>query len=99
MNMAELCRQYTDLSTRKIGRLECMRTVFPFLADLAHGQLKVYVPAKVAGKLVIIAQERPHTIYMSKRDGCRARGSGSGRMVRSLICTPMRSTMARKSLA
>ncbi|MBE6073750.1 MAG: histidine kinase [Selenomonas ruminantium] len=68
MNMAELCRQYTDLSTREIGRLECMRTVFPFLADLAHGQLKVYVPAKVPGKLVIIAQERPHTIYMSKRD-------------------------------
>ena len=68
MDMAELCRQQTNLTVKQIGLLERMQIVFPFLADLVHGQLKVYVPARKTGSLVIIAQERPRTIYMSKRE-------------------------------
>ena len=68
MDMAELCRQQTNLTVKQIGLLERMKIVFPFLADLVHGQLKVYVPSTKMGSFVIIAQERPRTIYMSKRE-------------------------------
>lgn len=68
MDMAELCRQQTNLTVKQIGLLERMKIVFPFLADLVHGQLTVYVPAAKTGSFVIIAQERPRTIYMSKRE-------------------------------
>lgn len=67
MELAELCRQQTNLTVKQIGLLERIQVVFPFLADLVHGQLKAYVAAKKAGHFVIIAQERPRTIYMSKR--------------------------------
>ena len=34
MDMAELCRQQTNLTVKQIGLLERMKIVFPFLADL-----------------------------------------------------------------
>ena len=67
MTISALCREYTDLTVKQIGLLERMSVVFPFLADLAHGQLKAYVPAKAKGRLLILAQERPHTVYMNTR--------------------------------
>lgn len=66
-NRIELYHRHTDLTVTQISLLERMRVVFPFLADLAHGQLKVYVPAREKGRLLIIAQERPHTVYMSRQ--------------------------------
>lgn len=63
-NMAELCRKYTALSEKEIAILENIRVVFPFLADLVHGQLKVYARAQGEAQFVIIAQAQPHTVYM-----------------------------------
>ena len=67
MTISALCREYTDLTVKQIGLLERMSVVFPFLADLAHGQLKAYVLAKAKGRLLILAQERPHTVYMNTK--------------------------------
>ena len=67
MTISARCRMNTNLTERQIGILERMSAVFPFLADLAHGQLKVYVPAKEKSRLLILAQERPHTVYMTTR--------------------------------
>lgn len=63
-NMAELCRRYTALTEKEIAILERIGAVFPFLADLVHGQLKAYVQAKDGQHFVIVAQEAPHTVYM-----------------------------------
>lgn len=72
MTIAEICRQKTELSTRQIGLLERMQAVFPFVADLVHGKLKVYVPASRPGKFAVIAQEWPRTIYMTKHESDEA---------------------------
>ena len=88
MDIAEFCRQKTGLATRQISLLERMQTVFPFLADLVHGQLKVYVPSGVPGKLAVIAQERPRTIYMTKHE------SDCGRLIPALEEPLVRETMA-----
>lgn len=65
MTIAELCREHTELTATQIGLLDRMSVVFPFVADLVHGQLKVYVCAREERKLIIIAQSRPHTVYMT----------------------------------
>lgn len=65
MKIAELCRKYTELNMTQIAILDRMSVVFPFVADLAHGQLKVYVRTKEIRKLMIVAQNRPHTVYMT----------------------------------
>ena len=42
-DITRLCRAQTRLTMLQISLLARMAIVFPFLADLAHGELKVYV--------------------------------------------------------
>ena len=62
----------------QISLLSRMAIVFPFLADLAHGELKVYVRTKDPEFFLIVAQQRPHTVYLPGKD------SAAGRRVRSI---------------
>ena len=66
------------LSVMQISLLMRMSVVFPFVADLAHGELKVYVRARQQDSFLLIAQERPHTIYMPGKP------EGVGRIVRCI---------------
>ena len=68
MTIAELCREQTLLNARQIGIWERIKIVFPFLADLVHGRLSAYIPAKKSGYLLIAAEVRPHTVYMIKQE-------------------------------
>lgn len=68
MTIAELCREQTLLNARQIGIWERIKIVFPFLADLVHGRLSAYIPAKKSGYLLIAAEVRPHTVYMLKQE-------------------------------
>ena len=68
MTIAELCREQTLLNARQIGIWERIKVVFPFLADLVHGRLSAYIPAKKSGYLLIAAEVRPHTVYMIKQE-------------------------------
>ena len=63
-SITRLCREKTNLTMFQISLLSRMSIVFPFLADLAHGELKVYVRAKTPDSFLIAAQQRPHTVYL-----------------------------------
>ena len=62
-DLASLCREYTSLSEMQISLLVRMHVVFPFVADLAHGQLKLYVKPQEENRLLLAAQVQPHTVY------------------------------------
>lgn len=75
-DITRLCREQTRLTMLQISLLSRMAIVFPFLADLAHGELKVYVRTKDPESFLIVAQQRPHTVYLPGKDsavGCRVR--------------------------
>ena len=67
-DITRLCRAQTRLTMLQISLLARMAIVFPFLADLAHGELKVYVKTKDPESFLIIAQQRPHTVYLPGKD-------------------------------
>lgn len=71
----------TNLTARQMSLLHHIRKVFPFLADLAHGQLKAYVQSRDKMQFFIIAQERPHTVYMP--------GGQEGRKIVPVIEEPL----------
>lgn len=77
-NITRLCREKTNLTMFQISLLSRMAIVFPFLADLAHGELKVYVRTKQMDSFLIAAQQRPHTVYLPGKP------DEAGRVVRCL---------------
>lgn len=77
-DITRLCRAQTWLTMLQISLLARMAIVFPFLADLAHGELKVYVKAKDPEYFLVIAQQRPHTVYLPGKD------SAVGKLVRCI---------------
>ncbi|WP_462394069.1 histidine kinase N-terminal domain-containing protein [Mitsuokella multacida] len=77
-DITRLCRAQTRLTMLQISLLARMAIVFPFLADLAHGELKVYVKAKDPEYFLVIAQQRPHTVYLPGKD------SAVGKLVRCI---------------
>lgn len=77
-DITRLCRAQTWLTMLQISLLARMAIVFPFLADLAHGELKVYVKAKAPEYFLVIAQQRPHTVYLPGKD------SAVGKLVRCI---------------
>lgn len=77
LSFAARCRKETHLSAMQIGLLSRMEAVFPFLADLVHGDLKAYVPAAKEGFFLLAAHIHPHTVYM-------AGAKETGRLVRRI---------------
>lgn len=77
-DITRLCRAQTRLTMLQISLLARMAVVFPFLADLAHGELKVYVRTRDPESFLIVAQQRPHTVYLPGKK------SAVGRLVRCL---------------
>ncbi len=74
-DITRLCREQTRLTMLQISLLSRMAIVFPFLADLAHGELKVYVRTKDPESFLIVAQQRPHTVYLPGKDSAVGRRS------------------------
>ena len=68
MDIASLCREKTRLKPMQIGMLARMGSVFPFLSDLVHGDLKVYVPASEEGFFLLAAHIHPHTVYVPGKE-------------------------------
>ena len=62
-NLAEYCRKYTNLTAMQTELLKRISVCFPFIADLAHAHVNVYVKANREGQLLVVAHEKPHTIF------------------------------------
>lgn len=67
-DLRALAMAHTPLSMREIQLLFNMAAAFPFLSDLAHGELRAYLPAKEEGQLLLAAHHYPHTFYMAEND-------------------------------
>ena len=57
------CRKYTDLTAMQAEVLKRLNTCLPFIADLAHAYLFLYVRSKDASKLLVLKHYRPHTFF------------------------------------
>ncbi len=51
------------LSGKETARLKQIINLLPFLADFANAIVNVYVPSNVDGEYVLLATERPHTLF------------------------------------
>ena len=60
----EYCRKYTNLTAMQVELLKRVSVSFPFAADLAHAQLKLYVQTAAADQFLLLAQEQPHTVFI-----------------------------------
>lgn len=63
--LAAICRRETSLSEMQVSLLVRISAVFPFVADLVHGKLSLYL--RSGRDFVIAAEVMPHTVYMPKK--------------------------------
>ena len=56
-------RQYTDLSAMQIEQLKRMSSFFPFIADLAHAHLLLYIKTRDGDKYLVMKHHKPHTFF------------------------------------
>ncbi len=63
--LAEYCRKYTGLTAMQCELLKRINVCIPFIADLAHAHVSVYATANEKGKLILLAHEKPHTVFYS----------------------------------
>jgi two-component sensor histidine kinase len=66
MSMEKLvayCRQHTNLTAMQCEILKRISVCFPFIADLAHAHLSIYVQTRDANRLLVIGHEKPHTTF------------------------------------
>lgn len=80
MLISEICRKYTSLEPRQMVLLDRMSVVFPFIADLIYGQVRLYLPMREQQRtdgaveaFVVAADVRPHTVYMPATDSLTGR--------------------------
>ena len=77
-DFCKLCRTYTTLTAVQQEFLKRLLVIFPFLADLAHARVRLYLQTKDRKAFVIAAQEWPRTIYLPPD------GTAEGRVVRAM---------------
>lgn len=58
-----LCRQHTNLTAMQTEILKRVDVCLPFVADLAHAYLYLYVKTKDANKLLVLKHHRPNTFF------------------------------------
>lgn len=61
--IAAVCRKYTNLTAMQSDMLKRLDACLPFIADLAHAYLYLYVKTKDAAKLLVLKHYRPHTFF------------------------------------
>lgn len=57
------CRKYTNLTAMQSEVLKRLNSCLPFIADLAHAYLYLYVRTKDDSKLLVLKHYRPHTFF------------------------------------
>lgn len=77
-DFCKLCRTYTTLTAVQQEFLKRLLVIFPFLADLAHARVRLYLETRDGKAFVIAAQEWPRTIYLPPD------GTAEGRVVRAM---------------
>ena len=60
-----LCRTQTKLTAMQQELLKRVLVVFPFLADLAHARVRLYLLRRDQKTFVIAAEAWPHTVYLT----------------------------------
>ena len=53
-----------NLTTKQLNILDRLKQILPFVADLAHGHVAIYIQTETVDKLRITATATPHTVYM-----------------------------------
>ena len=61
--LAEACRKFSMLTAMQCELLKHIGVCFPFVSDLTHAHVSVYVKAKQKGHFFVLAHERPHTVF------------------------------------
>lgn len=83
-DIMSLCRQHTSLTAMQQELLKRTLVVFPFLADLAHARVRMYLLRRDKKSFVIAAEAWPHTVYLTPEPPCI--GAVVPAMEEPLIC-------------
>ena len=62
-SIAEYCRKYTRFTAMQRELMRRISVCFPFIADLAHADVSVYVRSTRTGYFLVLAHEKPHTVF------------------------------------
>ena len=62
-SFVENCRKYSTLTAMQGEILKHISICFPFIADLTHAHVSVYVKARQTGYFMVLAHEKPHTVF------------------------------------
>ena len=63
VNITSQCRKITNLTAMQIEHLKRIEISLPFVADLAHAYLYLYVQTKELGRMLVLKHYRPHTFF------------------------------------
>ena len=66
-SLIDICHNMTALSVVQIDILDKLKHTYPFVADIAHAQLTVYVKSAKENKLLILSQIKPNTNFSQYR--------------------------------
>lgn len=64
-DIMSICREHTTLTAMQQELLKRMLVVFPFLADLAHARVRLYLLRSDKKSFVVAAEHWPHTVYLT----------------------------------
>lgn len=73
MSLNALCRQHTDLTAMQVEQLKRLDLCLPFVADLAHAYLSLYVYTKGQAEVLMLRHYKPHTFFSD----VQLKGAGS----------------------
>ena len=83
-DIMSICRTHTSLTAMQQELLKRTLVVFPFLADLAHARVRMYLLRRDKKSFVIAAEAWPHTVYLTPEPPCI--GAVVPAMEEPLIC-------------
>lgn len=62
-SLNSLCREYTLLSAMQVELLKRIDVCLPFIADMTHAHISLYLPSKADNKYFVLVHHKPHTFY------------------------------------
>lgn len=62
-SLNSLCREYTLLSAMQVELLKRIDVCLPFIADMTHAHISLYLPSKEDNKYLVLVHHKPHTFY------------------------------------
>ena len=64
-DIMSVCRAHTSLTAMQQELLKRVIVVFPFLADLSHARVRLYLLRRDQKSFVVAAESWPHTVYLT----------------------------------